>query len=79
MPEFTTWSEFSDCDTDCGSGMQTRARSCVCMGSGQPTTGCVGDEMESQSCRDFSDCSKIFVDSHHKSVFCGIFFEIDKF
>ena len=59
-PEFTEWSMFSECDTVCGSGTQTRMRSCVCSNTSEPATGCVGDTIESQCCTDYSNCSMYF-------------------
>ena len=53
-------SMFGECDTVCGSGMQTRMLSCVCSTTGQPATGCVGDTIESQCCTDYSNCSMYF-------------------
>merc|ERR1711881_517301 len=51
---YSTWSDWSECDTDCGGGSQSRSRTCT---NPEPANGgadCagIGDASEQQACNE---------------------------
>ena len=49
-PEWQSWSKFSTCSKECGSGVQSRTRVCKIFANDQ---SCVGDREETRTCEGF--------------------------
>lgn len=57
-PFWSNWSEYSECTTSCGGGLQTRGR--LCVGGEAGKLGCLGADSEDVPCNQqvwYSTCS----------------------
>lgn len=57
-PEWTIWSNWSDCSETCGEGSKTRNRSCK-LGDDDKTGECPGEAVETESCN-LTSCEKTY-------------------
>ncbi|XP_065658060.1 uncharacterized protein LOC136082576 [Hydra vulgaris] len=49
---WTTWSSYSDCSASCDSGTSSRSRICYSPANNLPTQGCIGINVEVQTCNE---------------------------
>jgi len=73
-PQWSEWSEFSNCDVTCGEGKKIRSRTCV---GSQSSNQCDGSSTDVQSCvtKNCHPCDSYFNSERYNSL-CGIFTNI---
>ena len=64
LGEFDNWSEWGDCSTTCGEGIQTRTR--ICPGPYE----CIGEGSETEACPNNSTCTATSVENIQESEEC---------
>ena len=62
---YTDWDPWSPCTGYCGSGLQTRTRSCSNPEPAYNGAGCAGASEETQDCEHSTPCSGLFIDTVH--------------